>query len=225
MVAASVEGAIESMPKTRLKLGGATLLALGVTATGVVAVARQSPVDGTSAPAVSGAIALPQDVGPNATPGESAGRPRSEPADPSPESLLEVRLQTRRGELRKAEAQREHALAKLARLRRLNQMGGGFVGPDEMAAAEAEVKVAEAERDIKAAGVREAEIVRAAGGERADSPSGSTRAQGTGPAPELPGSLGVRLREIERKLDLILERLGDPRRGGDDRGERPEPPG
>jgi hypothetical protein len=208
-----VEGAIESMPKTGLKLGGATLLTLGIAATGVIAVARQSPVDGTSVPAVSGAIAPPQDAGPDAAPGENAGRPRSEPAGPSPESLPEVRLHARRGELRKAEAQRELALAKLARLRRLNQMGGCFVGPDVMAAAEEELKVAEAERDIKAAGVREAEIVRAAGGERGDSPRGSTRAQGAGPAPELPGSLEVRLREIERKLDLILGRLGDRGRG------------
>jgi hypothetical protein len=212
-----VEGAIGSMLKTRLKLGGAPLLALGIAAAGVVAVAQQSPVDGPSAPAVSGAIALPQAVDPAAAPGASGGRPRSGPADPSPESLLEVRLQTRRGELRKAEAQRELALAKLARLRRLEQRGANFVAPEELIVAEAELKVAEAERDIKAAGVREAEISRAAAGEPAgDSPRGSTRVQKTGPTPEWPDSLEARLREVERKLDLILERLGEP-------GPRPMP--
>jgi hypothetical protein len=198
------------MPKNGLKLGGATLLALGVAAAGVVAVAQQSPVDGPSAPAVSGAIALPQEVGPNATPGGSADRPRSGPAAPSPESLWEVRLQARRGELMKAEAQRELAIAKLARIRRLDRLGMD-IDPDAVLTAEAEVKIASAERDIKAAGVREAEISRAAAGEPAgDSPRGSTRVQKTGPTPEWPDSLEARLREVERKLDLILERLGEP---------------
>ncbi len=72
-----------------------------------------------------------------------------------------------------------------------------------MARAEAGVKIAEAERDLKAAGVREAELMLAEAQRPRD------RVPGAGPVTTsaLSGSLDARLREIERKLDLILERL------------------
>jgi len=154
---------------------------------------------------VSGAIALPQEVDPATAKEGRAGRPRSGPAVPTPESLSDVGLQARRGELMKAEAQRDLAIAKLARIRRLERVVGG-IDPGEAQAAEAEVKIATAERDIKAAGVREAEILATeARGRRGGAPEA-----GTSVASDRIGSLETRLREVERKLDLILERLGEP---------------
>jgi hypothetical protein len=200
------------MPVTNQKLGAAALLALGVLATGVVA-ARQPQAD--QPPEVAQPKAVPPQKGEAAdAPGsidvelrfgaEGPGSPRAlDPIPASPE-LLQVRLDARRGEREKAEAQRELALAKLARYRRLNKMGKDFVGPEDMAGAEAEAKIAEAERHLKEAQVREAEILLAEAQQR------RAGAQGTGSAPE-PGSsasLETRLRQIERKLDLILERLG-----------------
>lgn len=209
------------MRVTKQKVGTAVFLALGVVVTGMGVFARQPPDDGPPAAAEPKVLPAPE-AAPADGPGSidvelqfaAEGRGSSgssHPTLPWPE-LLKARFAARMSELRRAEAQLELAQVNLARLERLYKRGSNFVSVEEMARAKAEVKIAEAEQDLKSAGVREAELVLA----EAQRPRDPTPGAVPAPASALPDSLETRLREIERKLDLILDRLGD----GD---QRPRP--
>lgn len=75
------------------------------------------------------------------------------------QELAESKRDQKKALLDKAEAERQGARAKMARLKRHEKRGKGFVSVDEMEQAEAGLSVADAEVAVKEAELREAEIL------------------------------------------------------------------
>jgi RNA polymerase sigma factor (sigma-70 family) len=199
--AALAEGVIQAMLIGRAKWLAAFVVSGATVAVGAGMMAYGALGDGQGAPGKQGP---PAAAAPDETPTKSSAL-----VDLARDELeaLDAQLEARKAAVQKAEAQRQLAAAILARSLRLNQKNANFVSPEEVAKNEAEVKVAEALCNEARAGVREVEV-------RID----QTKRLLSQPEQiaywlehigrsSSAASLERRLGTVERKLDLILQRL------------------
>jgi RNA polymerase sigma factor (sigma-70 family) len=213
-VVALAEGALRMMFLTKLKLAGATLLALGVIVTAGAGVLTL-PDSGAMPPAPAEKKTLP--VASDASAASRPQRPAQPPAELAERldddvELLKAQLDAKRAELEGARAQRELAKAIVATHQRLNQRRPGMVSDVEMRKAESEENTAAAQIERLLAEIRVIEL-------RLDQ---ANRVQGrpermkeylerVSTADSL-SALDRRLREVERKLDQILNMKEDSKR-------------
>ncbi len=129
--------------------------------------------------------------------------------------LLQTQVALKKALLAKAVAQRQIAVAEVAKLESLSKRAVGFVSTSEMAKANGDLAIAEAQVDEAKAGVAEAEILLENAVENGQGPGqGGRRGSGTAVADEpilmpqgSPRDPNQRIDELEAKLDKILKEL------------------
>jgi hypothetical protein len=217
-IASLTEGVLRIMAITKLKTIAITLMGAGVVTAGATGLAFQAPG--------GRAEAEQTEVGPRSK-GEGPGgrinanvnsfvehrkdstteRPEARPQHNADEEveLLKAQLETKRAEVRRAEAQVDVAKAVVARHARLIKRNPDYVSKEEQIKAESEVAVASAERDIKQTEVQEVELRIRQAMSRLSHPDGPTNAGGPSASPASSAALEQKLREMDRKLDRLIE--------------------
>ncbi len=219
------EDVLKAMLFTKFKVAAASLLIAGVVAAGssVLAIGPPEITPNDAPPALSQAAQEDVKLPPAAQVKNSAEPPRDLSDQLRDElDLLSVRLDTKRAELERAQAQRELALAVVATHQRLNQRRPGMVSAEEITKAESEVRIAAAEIDIVQSQIQELELLLAQAKRLPDHPDriqdylDRARSAGTvGLASateqrrlkEVSAALERRLTDLERKLDRVLRAL------------------
>ena len=217
-VASLTEGVLRIMAMTKLKTIAITLMGAGVVTAGATGLAFQAPGVQAEFEQTEGGP-KPGDKEPgdgnNAfvkafvehRKDSTTGRPQAQsPQNAADElELLKAQLETKRAEVRKAEAQIDVAKALVARNTRLISRDPNYVSKEEQIKAESEVAVANSARDIKQTEVREVEIRIVQAMRRRGVFEGPTERSGPSASPASPAALEQKLREMDRKLDRLID--------------------
>jgi hypothetical protein len=218
---------LRMMLMTKLKTIAAALLGAGVVTAGATGLAFQAPGGPTQAVQTEGRPqAESEEPGTGFNP--SAGRETTtrtvQPGARSPQNtgdeleLLNVQLTRKLAEIRRAEAQVDMAKALVARNARLISRDPNHVSKEEQIKAEGEVAIANAEREIKRAEVREVELRIEQAMRRQPHPDGPAERSDPPASLTSPAALEQKLREMDRKADRLIEASRGP---GAEKAARP----
>jgi len=219
------EDVLKAMLFTKFKVAAASVLIAGAVAAGASVLAMGAPgITSDDLPPTSRQPAQ-KDVNPlPAAHLRNPAEPARELADELRDELdlLSVRLNKKRAELERSEAQRELALAVVATNERLIHRRPGMVSAEELAKAESEVRIAAAEIDIVKSQIQELELLLTQAKRVQDHPdriqdyldrARSARTAGLASATEqirfkeVSAALERRLTDLERKVDRVLRAL------------------
>jgi RNA polymerase sigma factor (sigma-70 family) len=218
-VSVLTQGALRMMFLNKLKMAGAVLLAAGVGVGGGIGLALQ-PAGG--AQTVTRAVS--EGNGPAAAPKtEPAAQPYADLSDRLREEqeLLAAQLDRKKAELERAEAEVLLASTVVTTNKRLNDRRPGFVSKEEMQKAESQVSSATAQVEIARAELRELELRREQLKRIQDQPERLADYLARRERAESYVSLERRLREVERKLNVLLEALDRSKQIGPAGGPEP----
>jgi RNA polymerase sigma factor (sigma-70 family) len=228
-VAALAEGVLSAMFLTKLKLAAVVLLGIGTALTGAGVLVAQSPETRTRNARAHGESNPGSKEGSDRKSQAATVRPSEEERAPAREDpgleayvrneleLLTVQLEAKKAALRKAEAQKELSTARVALTERLRIRDRNSVSLEAVSQAEAEVKIAQAECDIKRAEVEEVQIRLDRMKRLQADPERSKERLDAADRPVVLGDLERRMRDMERKLDQILKAIEGSSRRSDSR--------
>lgn len=213
-VASLTEGVLRIMTMTKLKTIAITLMGAGVVAAGATGLAFQDPgvraeaeqTEGRPQPKGEepGTVPSPFDKLQKVTRTERPAARSSHNADDELE-LLKVQLERKRAGVHRAEAQIDLAKAIVARNTRLMSRDKNYVSKEEQVKAESEVAIANSEREVQQAEVREVEVRIQQAMRRQSHSDELTERSGLSASPATPVALERKLREMDRKLDRLIE--------------------